>query len=99
MSIILDNVIDCNSKWKAAMAGFGVSVIGLDRVFFDMLIPLGIPPEVHWALAGMSIDSYCKGGKLPSITFDNATNLMYTGAAGAAGGFAGKVAVAALMGR
>jgi len=94
MTAILDSVIDCNSKWAAATAGFGVSFIGLDRVFWGgdgSLVELGIPLSVHWALAGASIDNYCKNGNLIPMSWNESKKLGYAAAAGAGGGFAAKV--------
>jgi len=97
MTAILDSVIDCNSKWAAATAGFGVSFIGLDRVFGDprmgggVLFGLGLPPMIHWSLAGASIDNYCKNGNLIPMSWNESKRLGYAAAAGAGGGFAAKV--------
>ena len=43
---VLDNVIDCNSKYKAVMAGAALAVVGLDAVFVSVA-----PVSVHCALS------------------------------------------------
>jgi len=46
----------CENKYKALIAGAATAATGLDRVFAS----LGAPAGVHWALAGMSTDVYCR---------------------------------------
>ena len=70
--------LDCDSRLKAAAAGAALSFTGLDGLF-----PLG--RGIHWALAGVGIDAYCKGG-VPSVDMELAMC--------AVGGYVGGLAVA-----
>ena len=78
---VLDNVIDCNSKYKAVMAGAALAVIGLDAVFVSVA-----PVSVHYMLAGVAADAYCKR-RLPN------TNEWKEVLGCAAGGFVGGMLV------
>jgi hypothetical protein len=69
----------------AAASGAVTSVFGLDRVFGGV----GAPPAIHWALAGVGADYYCKG----VITPDQQT------AMNAAAGYGGGFVAAVLFGR
>ena len=59
MTFVLDAVANCDSQWKAVMAGAGSAVLGIDRA-------LPLPSAVHWGLAGVLVDQYCKGRVIPS---------------------------------
>ena len=55
---------DCKSEMKAVAAGAALSISGLDFA----LIGAGLPPPVHWALAGYGVDAYCEGGVQTDLT-------------------------------
>tara|TARA_B100000212_G_C27252220_1_gene480736 strand:- start:22 stop:234 length:213 start_codon:yes stop_codon:yes gene_type:complete len=69
----------------AFVSGAGLRVVGLDTVFTGF----GAPPAVHWALAGVGADYYCKRAISPDA------NTAMAMAAGYAGGFAASM----LLGR
>ena len=102
MTATLDKVIDCDSKWKAAVAGFGVAFVGFDNIFGfgpTSWVEIGIPAAVHWGLAGASVDNYCKTGNLIPMSWNETKAVAYAGMAGVGGGFAGVMAQGLLFGR
>ena len=68
---------ECGNMYKSAAAGALVAATNTDVVF-------GPFPMTHFALAGTTIDSFCKGKYLPSA--DKQT--LYNALAGIAGGMA-----------
>lgn len=81
---MITSIFSCGNEWKAVAAGAAVAVTGLDTIFTGF----GAPPPVHWALAGVGVDAYCKG-RIPD--FDTKMAMC------AAGGFAGGMVVRTVM--
>ena len=75
-------LFSCNSEWKAVAAGAAVGATGLDTLFTGF----GAPPMVHWALAGVGVDAWCKG-RVPD--FD--TKMAMCAAGGFVGGFGSRM--------
>ena len=67
-----------NTMVLAATSAAMTHALSLDLLF----IRLGAPPAIHWALAGVAADQYCKG----RLTADEQTG--YSAIAGYAGGYA-----------
>ena len=59
----------------SALAGAVAAYTGADQ----LLVPMGFRPEVHWALAGVATDFFCRGS---AVTIDP---LIETGVAAVAG--------------
>lgn len=54
MTITLDALVHCDSKWKAVIGGAAVAYAGL-----DYYIP--VPSALTLAAAGAGVDAYCRG--------------------------------------
>ena len=48
---------DNSVKYNAALAGGASAVIG----YYPLTKMMGIPPVVHWALAGYAANQFCQG--------------------------------------
>ena len=79
MTFVLDILVNCDSQWKSVIAGAATSVLGIDRA----LVRFGAPVGVHWALAGVGVDAYCKGRVMTS-----AEQMAWMAAGGFVGGLA-----------
>tara|TARA_Y100000389_G_scaffold200801_1_gene242023 strand:- start:355 stop:651 length:297 start_codon:yes stop_codon:yes gene_type:complete len=60
MTISLNALVDCDGRWKAAVAGAGAAYLGA-----DLYVPA--PSYATFAAAGVGIDLWCKGGEMSPI--------------------------------
>lgn len=79
---VVGQYFDCGNMYKSMAAGALMAATNTDLAF----APLA-GPYTHFALAGVAMDSFCKGRYTPD--FDR--QLAYNAAAGIAGGLAMRI--------
>ena len=58
----MESLIDCSkARTLAAVHGAAITMLGFDGVVRQL------PPQVHWALAGVAVDVWCRGVDMNNI--------------------------------
>jgi len=56
--MVLDALVNCDSRWKALVGGAGAAYLGA-----DLFVP--VPSGAVFAAAGVGVDAWCRGGEVP----------------------------------